>query len=121
MISDIPNWNKWDDELEYTQIDGNAAKGSKFILKPKGSPKVSMSIEDFVPPFRFVDLSHLPLGKMRTTHEFTQNGSKTEINITMEIWGPLGFLWRKVIGKKQAQGAASQTESFIRRARELKA
>jgi len=93
------------------------AQGAGVILKPKGGPKVTLSIEEFAPPKRFTDLSHLPLGKMRTTHEFIEQGGRTEIVVKLEIWGVLCFLWRKIVGENRTRGAASQIESFIRRAR----
>jgi hypothetical protein len=42
VIADIENWYKWDDEIEYTKLDGKAEAGVKFWLKPKGAPKVTL-------------------------------------------------------------------------------
>ena len=116
-IADVNNWNKWDSEIEFTKLEQHPNKGATFVLKPKGGPKVSMSIEEFVPDTRFVDISHLPLGKMRTIHEFNTVNDKTTIKIQVQVWGPLGFLWRRVVAEKQVKGAAVQTASFINYAR----
>lgn len=39
-ITDINNWSKWDDGLEFTKLEGAAKQGAAFLLKPKGGPRV---------------------------------------------------------------------------------
>jgi uncharacterized protein YndB with AHSA1/START domain len=116
-ITDIASWPKWDSELEATEITelgGALVPGTRFSLKPKGAPRVSMSIEAAEAPRRFVDLSHLPLAKMRTAHEFLEEAQGTRIRVTIEVFGPLGFLWDRIVARKQAAGARAQTEAFVR-------
>jgi hypothetical protein len=36
----------------------------------------------------------------------------------LQIWGPLGFLWRKIIGENQIKDAPAQTHALIEYARE---
>jgi hypothetical protein len=116
-IADVNSWNKWDKELEFTKLDEAAGEGTDFLLKPKGGPKVKMTVEEFVPHTRFADISHLPLGKMRTIHEFISSGDGTTIKITIQVWGLLGFFWRRIIAEKQIKGAPAQTVNFINYAR----
>ena len=68
VIADINNWNKWDDGLEFTKLEGIAQAGAPFTLKPKGGPNVKMTIDE-IKPYRLVDTAHLFLAKMRTSHE----------------------------------------------------
>lgn len=112
-ISDIRRWPLWDSELETTVHDGRLEAGTRFTLKPRGGPKVSMTIERAEAPGRFVDLSHLPLAKMRTAHWFTAEPSGTRVDITIEIWGPLAFLWDRIVARKLAAGVAEQTGAFL--------
>ncbi len=83
VLSDIENWHKWDDEIEYTKLNGEAKAGTNFVLKPKGAPKVTLTIEEFSPSSRFVDLTNFPLAKMRTIHELVETSSGTSINVTI--------------------------------------
>ena len=83
-ISDINHWNKWDSGLEFTKIDGIGKQGASFVLKPKGGPNVKMTIEEFQPPSRFVDVAHLPLAKLRTSHEYLQSGNQTTVRFTIQ-------------------------------------
>lgn len=119
VISDIENWSRWDDELEFVRMEGDVRPGARFVLKPKGGPNVSMSIESVLPPSRLVDIAYLPGAKLRTIHEFLPAGNQTTVRFTLEIWGILGFLWRKAVGEKQIAGAAAQIEALARYARSL--
>jgi hypothetical protein len=51
---------------------------------------------------------------MRTSHGFTpQADGGTRAEITIEVFGPLGFVWDRVVARKQATGAADQTRALI--------
>jgi len=115
-ICDINNWNKWDEELEWTRLEGAPEVGAGFTLKPKGGPKVKLTI-DQMRPYRQVDTAHLFLGKLRNYHEYVQFGDTTTVRFKVETWGVLGFFWRKVIGENQIQDAAKQTQALINYAR----
>ena len=54
---------------------------------------------------------------MRTTHEYVQRGSDTEIRFVVEVWGVLGFVWRRVVAENQVKEAPVQIAAFIRYAR----
>lgn len=113
-ISDISNWPRWGGDLESTEHDGSLSPGTRFSLKPRGGPRVAMSIEAAEAPHRFVDLAHFPLGRMRTTHEFLEEKAGTRVRITIEVFGPLAFLWDHVVAKKQASSAAVETVGLAR-------
>lgn len=115
-ITDIDNWNAWDAGLEYTRLQSEMAPGATFILKPKGGPRVRMTIDD-VRPYRLVDTAHLIGAKLRTTHEYVPTDAGTTIHFELELWGPLGFLWRKILGESQIREAPVQLAAFIAHAR----
>ena len=115
-ITDFNAWNKWDQGIEHTQLIGEAKVGSKFILKPKGGPAVKITIEKMW-PYEVIDVAHLPLAKMRTVHKYARVGDITHIHMDVQIWGLLGFVWRKIIGEGQIKDAALQTQALIDYAR----
>ncbi len=117
-ITDINNWSKWDDGLEFTKLEGIAKQGAPFILKPKGGPTVKMTIDE-IQPYRLIDTAHLFLAKMRTSHEYIQMGNETTIRFTVEIWGLLGFFWKKIVGENQIKDAQTQTTALIHYVRTL--
>ncbi|PZV18188.1 MAG: polyketide cyclase [Pseudanabaena sp.] len=121
VLADIPNWSVWDEDIEFTQIAGLPQLGSKFVLKPKGAPSVKLTIEEFVPPHRFIDVTQFPFAQMRTVHEFIDTAAGTEIQVTVQVRGILGFLWQRMIAQKQVDGLPEQILRFIQLAREFAA
>jgi uncharacterized protein YndB with AHSA1/START domain len=118
-ITDINHWPRWDPELESIEHDGALAPGTRFFLTPRGGPRVRMSIEKAEAPSCFSDLSHLPLATLRTVHEFLPApGGGTRVRLTLEVFGPLGFLWDRLVVRKQAAGAEAQTRAFVRHVEE---
>jgi hypothetical protein len=121
VIADISNWSAWDEDIEFTQITGLPQSGSTFVLKPKGAPAVKLTIEEFVPPHRFIDVTQFPLAQMRTVHEFIDTADGAEIQVTIQVQGVLGFLWKGIVAQKQVDGLPEQTQRFIQRARQFAA
>lgn len=115
-IIDIGSWSEWDAGLEYTRLDGDVRPGATFILKPKGGPTVRMSIDD-VAANRLVDTAYLVGARLRTTHEYIPSGAQTLVRFGIEVWGPLGFFWRKILGESQIRDAPAQLTAFIAYAR----
>lgn len=101
----INRWHEWHDDIEYASIAGPCVAGAKFVLKPRGGPKVNITVERADEPSHFVDISHLFLAKMRTSHIYIQQDSLTNVCFTVEVWGPLAFLWRKTLAEGQIKKA----------------
>lgn len=117
-ILDINRWSVWDDGLEFAKIDAAPKAGAAFALKPKGGPLVKLTVDD-AQPHRLIDTAHLWGGKMRTSHEYLRRGGQTLIRFKIEVWGPLGFFWRKIVGENQIKEAPQQTAAFVSYARSL--
>ena len=115
-ITDINNWSEWDTGLEYTRLDGDVKPGAAFLLKPWGGPKVRLTLDE-VRPHVLVDTAHLLGAKMRTRHEYTAARGETTVRFGIEVSGPLGFFWRKVVGENQIKDAPAQFAAFVGYAR----
>jgi hypothetical protein len=72
-----------------------------------------MRVEVADAPRRFADVALLPLARMRTMHEFIPSGAATTVRVTIEVSGPLAFLWDRIVARKQAAGAEAQTRRFV--------
>lgn len=116
VITDFDGWNKWDQGIEHTRLMSEPKVGGVFMLKPKGGPSVKITIEKMW-PYEVIDVAHLPLAKMRTSHKYVRVGDITHIQMELQIWGLLGFFWRKILGENQLKEAAEQTRALIRYAR----
>lgn len=117
VLTNINKWNEWDNEIEWTELKGEIKLNSDFYLKPKGGPKVRLSITQLDKPNVFADVSHLPLAKMHTIHTLTQTPSGVKIQMDIKISGLLTFLWSKLIGQKQIDGGLHQTQKLIEKAK----
>lgn len=119
VLADIPRWPEIDTQIESISVQGVPQLGTRFSLKPKGGPTLSLVVDQFEPPTRYADICSMPLAKMRTTHLLIPGGETTEIRVTIEIFGLLSPLWSRVVGRKHAIGLSSQTKRFIARAKQL--
>jgi uncharacterized protein YndB with AHSA1/START domain len=111
-IADIRRWPEWNPGIQRTEHDGRLTPGSPFMLKPEGGPQVQMTIVAAEAPSRFTDLAHLPLAKMRTDHEFIAEGTGTRIRLTLEVSGLLGFLWDRLVARKEAAEFAEHSRAL---------
>ena len=113
---DVNQWHTWHDDIEYAKLDGKVEVGSKFILKPKNGPKVSIEFIQIEENKSFTDLTRFPLAKMYGKHEFIlHDNNELEIKTTMSITGLMSFVWRKLVAEKIANDEEQQTEKLIER------
>ncbi len=100
LFADVNNWNKWDDGIEYAQMEGDFIAGNHFILKPKDGPKVKIKLIETVKNRKFVDLTVFPLAKMTGTHIFEETPDGLKMTTTMQVTGLLSALWVKLVASK---------------------
>lgn len=115
--TDLNQWHKWQSDIEYAKLEGEFKVGNKFLLKPKGGPKVNIEIIKVEPNRQFIDLTRFPGAKMYGSHEFVIHGDELEIKTTMSIEGPLSFIWRKIVAVDVANGMMEQTNNLIEKAK----
>jgi hypothetical protein len=110
---DVVNWPRWDGELEYCDYSGKFTAGNSFILKPKGGPKVHITLSFVEPHTRFVDYCKFFGATMFDDHQVYDEGNGVRIEHTISVKGPLAFLWWHLVAKNVAKGASEQTDNFI--------
>jgi ligand-binding SRPBCC domain-containing protein len=98
LWKDVNNWKSWDKGLEYSSLEGEFELGAKGRIQPKGGPKFRFSILESVPNKKFSDVTYLPLTKLIFTHEITKENNETVITQTVEMKGPLSWLFSKMLG-----------------------
>lgn len=116
VIADVARWPEVDRNIERLDIAEAPAAGTSFRLKPVGGPLLSFVITRFDAPTTYADLCRLPLAAMTTTHTLVR-GEETTIRVTIEITGPLAWLWGAVVGRRHAAGLPAQTERILAAAR----
>lgn len=112
--SDINNRHLWDLDTEWAKLDGQFQAGAVFQFKPKGGPKLSMTITECTPNVSFTDCFKAPLCKLYGMHSMKEIDDGLEITTSIKITGALGFLLRKIIGEKVAAEVPAQTQELIK-------
>lgn len=116
--ADVKNWPKWDKALEYCEMNESFEEGAKFILKPKGGPKVTLCLSEVVPNSRFTDYCKFPGAVMYDAHEIlTRPDGRVQVTNIITVTGPLSFIWAKLVVKKVAKSVPEQTDRLIEYAR----
>lgn len=119
--ADVNQWGIWQDDLDYAKLSGKFAAGSKFTLKPKGVPEVTIELIKVEENKCFIDLTRFPFAKMYGEHQFIQiNDNEVEIRTTVRVTGLLGFIWRKIVAQKIVDDEPKQIQNLIDRVLELR-
>jgi hypothetical protein len=100
-------------------MDGTFEKGSRFILKPKGGPKVKIELMEATPNRSFTDFTKFPLTKMYGTHLFEETSEGLKITTTMKVEGLLSFLWVKLVAQGIVDALPVEMEAQIKYASKL--
>jgi hypothetical protein len=101
LWSDVKNWNKWDNEVEYSDMNGQFETGTFGILKPIKGPKSKFKLISVDKLNEFTSRSFLPLTKMDFIHEMNEKNGELFITHGVEIKGIIDFFifksnWKKV-------------------------
>ena len=116
---DINRWHLWDTDIEYARMTQPFQSGSSFVLKPKGGPKVKITLAQVELGTSFTDMASFPLATMYSIHTLRETSGGLEIAHTVRVEGALGFLWWKLVAGKVAAGMEEQTNRMVQRAREV--
>lgn len=92
----MATWPEWNTDTAWVRLDGQFVEGATGQLKPKGGPKVSFVVER-LNNHEFVDVSRMPGGRITFAHRIDETPRGTEISVTVDIGGPLGFVWRLIL------------------------
>ena len=114
LWSNLPEWPKWDHEIDWVTFEGPLKEGNWGTLKPIGGPKVKFKITQISPFQSFSNYSYLPFTKLTFSHTMASANGKTTIIHRAEISGLLSFLFVKIIGNKIKHGLPQAMENLAR-------
>ena len=112
--ADVNNWPKWDNELEYCDMKGNFNQGRQFILKPRGGPKVKITLSEIITNEKFTGYCKFLGATMYNVHELEDESGSLRITNTISVTGPIAFLWAHLVAKKVAQAVPMQTDNLVK-------
>lgn len=115
--TDVNNWPKWDKELEYCKMDKTFEEGNQFILKPKGGPKVKITLSEVIPNKKFTDYCKFFGAIMYDAHELEETSEGLRIKNRITVTGPLSFIWVHLVAKNVANSIPEQMDALVASAR----
>lgn len=71
-------------------------------MKPRSGPKAHIRIVEVRPRTSFTVESRLPLCRLMFGHELKADGGETQATHWVRFVGPLGFLFRRLVGRQIA-------------------
>jgi hypothetical protein len=110
--ADMATWPEWNSDTEWVRLDGPFREGATGALKPKGGPAVRFTVTR-VTDDEFVDVSRLLGARLTFAHRLTREGERTRLDVEVSLTGPLGPLWRLILGKGLAASAQPDTDRLI--------
>ena len=113
LWTEVDKWKNWDEEVEYSKLNGKFEVGSSGILKPKKGPKSKFVILSENKLSEFTTRSFLPLTKMDFTHKMTIKGNELYITHGVEIKGLFNIYIFKSNWKKNNSGITKSNEKPI--------
>ena len=87
--SDVNRWHEWNPDIEWIELDGAFAAGSRITMTPIDDEPVELRIAETVEPELFVDEADLGEIVVRTIHRVEPLDEKrARVTYRMEITGP---------------------------------
>jgi len=111
--SDVANWSKWQEHIEWIKVSGEVKAGTSFEMKPKGGKAVKLAILNFDKPYLFKDVSHLPLADMEVATYMEEVPDGVSVKLEIKMTGLLTFLWKNVVAKKIITGHEAQYKAMV--------
>ncbi len=118
LWSDVENWNKWDNDVEFSQLNGKFETGTFGVIKPIKAPKSKFELIKVEKLSEFTTCSPLPLAKMYFTHKLFEKNGELYISHGVEIKGILSFLFFKIIGENIAKNLPKTMERLSKIAKD---
>jgi hypothetical protein len=98
--TDVNNWAKWHDDLDYCKIEGKFEVGNHFKLKPTGAPAVKIHLIEINEGNSFTDCTNFFGAKMYDTHSMKETKDGLEISNKVMVTGPVKMALDKTCSTK---------------------
>mgnify|MGYP000199134656 CR=1 FL=1 len=118
LWTDVNNWIKWQEDLDYCKLAGPFAVGNHFMLKPKGVNKAfKIELTEIEEGRKFTDCTTFFGAKMYGTLELEETKEGLRLTNVHTVTGLLRWLWIKLVAQNVANSAPQQMEALVALAR----
>lgn len=115
--TDINNWPKWHNDLDYCKLDGGFVVGNHFTLKPKGVPAVKIILTEINEGRNFTDCTNFFGAKMFDTHSMEEKENGVLLTNKLVVTGLLQWLWIKFVAQNVADSVPDEMDALVKLAR----
>ncbi len=114
LWEDVNNWGKWDPDIEYAKMTEPFQVGSHFIVKPKGAGEETLQLVEVEKFKKFTDHLKFVGAKLYGTHEMEDTPEGLKMTITLQVTGPLKFIWIKLVAQGIVDTIPEQMDSLMK-------
>lgn len=118
--SNVSDWPSEDINLVSARLEGDFVKGSKIIMRPKGSPKSIVVITEVTPNKSFSTVGNIPLGKLKIDHKIAVKNGETTFSHTITLTGPMRGVFAKLVAQKLADNLPNKMQNIATLAEQSK-
>ncbi len=116
---DVDGWPRWDGAVAGCRLDGPFAVGTRGTLSLQHGRDVPFLMTEVRRLDGFADVTRLPLARLRFVHELTDDGEDgLLVTHRVEITGPLGFVFARVIGPDIERDLPASVHELVRLAQQ---
>jgi uncharacterized protein YndB with AHSA1/START domain len=112
LWKDVSGWNRWDDAIEWSRLEGDFQVGSRGKFKQKSGPAIAFEIIQVEPGRGFTLKVKLPLATMMLIHRAETVAEGTRVLHRVELHGVLSGLFAALLGKKLRHGLPHATRGI---------
>ncbi|MGL5811077.1 MAG: SRPBCC family protein [Nocardioides sp.] len=109
--ADTATWPEWDRGVQWIELHGPFEVGTTGRLKPVNGPQATFTITA-LSDTEFVDVSRVPGGRITFTHTVCTDHDGTHVRVSVDVDGPLGFVWSRILGRKFRAHAQPSLEAL---------
>lgn len=113
---DVENWKTWDQEIEFSRINGPFQTGTTGSSKFVGTPPFKTLLTQVEPYQLVVQEAYLCFAKVISYQSMTHNAGKTEVTFQVEIRGPLSIFYACMVGRFIKKKIPPEMEAMLKRA-----
>lgn len=96
-------WPEWNSEIKIAVLDDPLRLGAKAKIVFRTGLRLRFTVVEFEDSRLFTDESRLPGARMGHRHLVEPVGEGSRLTNTIYIEGPLGPLWRRILGPAAAR------------------
>ena len=110
---DVENWKSWDDQIEYSRVDGPFQAGSFGETKFISTPPMKTLLTDVVENELVVQEAYLPLARVVSFQSMQREREITRVTFRVEVRGFLAPLYALKIGKFVREKVPVEVEQML--------